>query len=99
MGGNTNKDANDEHIWMKVDLLNIIRLMKIGPIYEIFILSDTMQYMNMESDDPRKELCGFSRLLKETQENFEDFLSATIDKIFRNQVGRPGHTWMHWRET
>ena len=54
---------------------------------------------NDTSDDPRKELCGFSRLLKESQENFEDFLSATIDKIFRNQVGRPGHTWVHWRET
>ena len=40
---------------------------------------------NDTSDDPRKELCGFSLLLKESEENFKDFLSATNDMIFRTR--------------
>ena len=33
---------------------------------------------NDTSDDPRKELCGFSLLLKESEENFKDFLSQSL---------------------
>ena len=40
---------------------------------------------NDTSDDPRKELLGSWLLMKESEENFKDFLSATNDMIFRTR--------------